>query len=133
MATQPSLASMLTQTATVSLTHWSSCAAPNQTYPIPHPAYALATTEHSGKTYMTYEIDVDASLDSALYFYFQNGNDLQNWDTPDNTPQLIGSNASYNTYRVRDNLPLDEAPHRFIKVSVSPLGGGEGSGLENQP
>ncbi|WP_346188812.1 cadherin domain-containing protein [Rubritalea halochordaticola] len=97
------------------------------------PGLRLGTTEHSGKTYMTYEIDVDASLDSALYFYFQNGNDLQNWDIPDNTPQLIGSNATYNTYRVRDNLPLDEAPRRFIKVSVSPLGGGEGSGLESQP
>lgn len=97
------------------------------------PGMRLGTTEHNSKTYMTYEIDVDASLDSALYFYFQNGGNLQTWDTPDNAPQLISSNATHNTYRVRDNIPLDEAPHRFIKVTVNPNGGGEGSGLENQP
>lgn len=80
----------------------------------------LGQIEEEGKTYMTYEIDVASHLDGVLNFGFLAGDDLDSWLPLEQAPEFVSSTFSFNTWRIRDDVAMEDATRRFIRISINP-------------
>jgi hypothetical protein len=82
------------------------------------PAIRMDRVSENGKTYLTYEVDVASGIAESLNFRFMGASDLKNWSKTGNTPKLISDDGSIKTYRVRDDMALEDAPSRFLQISL---------------
>ena len=83
------------------------------------PPIRFNTMEDGGKTYMVYEFDVAASIDPALSFDCVGGDLIGNWTSLSKTPELVSTGPGIRTYRVRDDIALQDAKRRFMRISVA--------------
>ena len=89
------------------------------------PGMRLGTEDYDGKTYATYEIDVDASISDTITFGFFAGPDLSDWTEVSNPAVLVTDTGTIRTYRVRDDVAIEDAPARFFRIGIDPDEGGE--------
>lgn len=80
------------------------------------PPVRIGSVQQSGKTYLTYEYDVVDG--SGLILRCFGSSNLVQWDEFTQVPVLIGTGNGLRTYRVRDDVALQDASKRFMRIRV---------------
>ncbi len=82
----------------------------------------FSTVQEGGKTYVVYEFDIADDAGPRLAFRCVGSSGLGTWEPLTSPLQPVSQGGGIRTYKVRDDVAIEDSPKRFLRLSVDPSG-----------